>query len=173
MALIKCPHCGGQMSDSAERCPHCGCAAEKANGEFMKEFSRLSGAEQKALREEYDGLTKEFSLVENAITGTKKTYIIFLVILFVFMTAAVVCCVVGYFTENIVAIVLLVVFFAAMCVGFIGCYVALAKLKKVNREQLKQLKKFKLWLKNSKGFTYDIFLTEEEKKIFDSINVNS
>lgn len=24
MALIKCPECGNQISDKAEKCPHCG-----------------------------------------------------------------------------------------------------------------------------------------------------
>ena len=29
MALIKCPECGGLVSDRAKKCPHCGCPMEK------------------------------------------------------------------------------------------------------------------------------------------------
>ena len=29
MALIKCPECGGQLSDKAKKCPHCGATMEK------------------------------------------------------------------------------------------------------------------------------------------------
>lgn len=28
MALIKCPECGKEISDSAERCPNCGCTTK-------------------------------------------------------------------------------------------------------------------------------------------------
>ena len=31
MALIKCPRCGKEMSDRAERCPHCGSPVEESN----------------------------------------------------------------------------------------------------------------------------------------------
>lgn len=27
--LMKCPECGGQVSDRAATCPHCGCPVEK------------------------------------------------------------------------------------------------------------------------------------------------
>ena len=30
MALIKCPQCGGNVSDKAVKCPHCGCNLGKA-----------------------------------------------------------------------------------------------------------------------------------------------
>ena len=29
MALMKCPECGGTVSDKAEICPHCGCPVEE------------------------------------------------------------------------------------------------------------------------------------------------
>ena len=32
MALIKCPECKGQVSDTAESCPHCGYIISKSKG---------------------------------------------------------------------------------------------------------------------------------------------
>jgi RNA polymerase subunit RPABC4/transcription elongation factor Spt4 len=32
MAIIKCPECGGMVSDTAKVCPHCGFAIGKLNG---------------------------------------------------------------------------------------------------------------------------------------------
>lgn len=34
MALIKCPNCGGQISEYAKKCPHCGCANIKVETEL-------------------------------------------------------------------------------------------------------------------------------------------
>ena len=37
MALIRCPECGKEISDSAQVCPNCGCKTELGNqNEIMK-----------------------------------------------------------------------------------------------------------------------------------------
>lgn len=39
MALIRCPECGKEISDSAQVCPNCGCKTELGNqNEIMKTF---------------------------------------------------------------------------------------------------------------------------------------
>ena len=61
MALIKCPKCGGKVSDRAVKCPHCGCdpkekgVAEKPNEVTPKEESHSTPIIEKEERSSKSG----------------------------------------------------------------------------------------------------------------------
>lgn len=42
MALIKCPECGQEISDTAKSCPHCGYKTEKMNPEKMVKYKKIT-----------------------------------------------------------------------------------------------------------------------------------
>ena len=45
MALINCPECGKQVSDTASLCPHCGCNVQKGIKKQAKELSNKQAIE--------------------------------------------------------------------------------------------------------------------------------
>ena len=65
MALIKCPECGNEVSDSAEVCPKCGYGIkklfekieqEKRKAEFLKELTRKKEEREEEERKRYDSI---------------------------------------------------------------------------------------------------------------------
>ncbi len=42
MALIKCPECGQEISDTAKSCPHCGYKTKKINPEKIAKYKKIT-----------------------------------------------------------------------------------------------------------------------------------
>lgn len=55
MALIKCPNCGHEISDKAEKCPHCGINLM----EFLEEQKNIKEQEEKRKQEEREKKERE------------------------------------------------------------------------------------------------------------------
>lgn len=77
MALITCPHCGNQVSDTVERCVHCGELIKEKPPE-PKRYADLSMAEKDSLDAEFERAHPEYSMRRVA-----KKQIILLVIMLV------------------------------------------------------------------------------------------
>lgn len=64
MALIKCPHCGKSVSDTAEKCIHCGAnlkqPVEEKPANSQKDYVSLNFAERKALKDEFYKLNPKY-----------------------------------------------------------------------------------------------------------------
>ena len=60
MALVKCPKCGGLLSDKAAKCPHCGCTIEEVKASEPKETAKVevSNEEQNTPQEKTSGGNK-------------------------------------------------------------------------------------------------------------------
>ena len=174
VALINCSNCGGQVSDKAETCPHCGYNFKEAQVQqaALHEFTHLPEEKQKALREEYNLITPRFSQAENELKRVRKNFLICSIVLYVTFALAVISLLMYFFLGSSTAIgVAMVVLLILVLGSLIGCYVIRSKAKKPRNEWLKELKKFVLWLKQSKDINYDILISEEERKIYDTIDI--
>ncbi len=85
MALVKCPHCNGVVSDKAVKCPHCGCSLSKSTiiqhcGCPAAEDVNVSASkgEAKEQKEENRNLPSEDKLESN--DRSNKTFVIVLVV---------------------------------------------------------------------------------------------
>ena len=87
MALITCPHCGNQVSDTVERCVHCGELIKEKPPE-PKNYADLSKAEKDALDSEFVREHSKYS-VRNAERKKKIQSAIFFILGFVCIIAAV------------------------------------------------------------------------------------
>lgn len=63
MAIIRCPKCGGSISDKAKICVHCGYVPAKpvVSVQPRRAFSDLSPLEQDKLREEFRSLNPSYA----------------------------------------------------------------------------------------------------------------
>lgn len=170
MALTECPKCGGKISSTAESCPHCGYdfKEDKRREDISKDFARMSESSQRAVRAEYDAVYGSFSAAEAAFMKLSKTYNVILWITYASMACALVGIILGT-TGVKIGLLLSLIFFAVFIAAFITTYVFYAKVKAADAKRLQELKKFVSWLKESKNLSYNVVLTEKERKIYNSL----
>lgn len=182
MALISCPQCGGQVSDSAEKCVHCGYNFElkrreeeraKQEANRKKEFNSLPENEQNRLMNEFYAKFPE----EGNFAKLSKLYhvggiVAYALEVVLFIIAAIVVILtsinkIKYSTGWTLFIVLgILSITAAVCVVLTRVY-----KNKFNIRYYQQVKRFARWLKNEKGLSYRLVLSSDEKTVYDKVQI--
>lgn len=88
MALIVCPHCGGQISDKAERCVHCG-AVFMVQPPVPKNYGDFSVAEKDSLDAEFERMHPKYS-IRKAVKKKRIQSVVINIIGAVFIIVAVI-----------------------------------------------------------------------------------
>lgn len=187
MALIECPSCHKQVSDTCITCIHCG--AELHHGAAAqveqapkedKAFTKLPKTEQDALHKEflkkypkYDGLEERGMDYRKLLPlGGLELFPIIYILLFISFKVV--------DLENtedssmiilLIATILAVVLFLKSIVATIALRIAIHINEK---HRLIALKRFQDWLKREKGIEYVIkfdTFTKRNKRYFDSIDL--
>ncbi len=190
MALINCPHCGKQVSDTQEKCIHCGGELKESLDKQIdyKQYYTLPAAEQKALRAEFYKTDPTYAERDKAAAAMLKkvnvTSILRVVIgsiTILFMIIARICSATmgKKFQDNSALlytfVIIIVVGFIALMIAFALNLVFRSKFKKCRHNQLIIEKRYQKWLKEQKAIAYTVQFSAKQKKekaYFDSINVD-
>lgn len=172
MALINCPHCGKQVSDTAPKCVHCGNALEKPV-EKRTNFNSLSHTERQALKVEFWKLYPQYNLSETEENAYNT--------LTLFRTLSVIAETVGWvlvvlaelFDNDFIGNTSLIL----IIVGFIATFalsIAIRIKQKGNtRKKMLCEKKFWKWITKEKNMDYTVhFVSVKEEEIYNQINVD-
>ena len=176
MALITCPHCGKQVSDTVERCIHCGNVLNELK---TRQFSNLSSNEQDSLKKEFESQYPQYScngLTEKADKWHKRNNIMSIFTLgclVVFLTLVATKFVSKAFDEENYVILIGVFIFMGVYISLLAIQVNVRKEEKECRRKVFLWKKlFQAWLLK-KNIHYEIRLNKFEqnyRKIFNEIN---
>lgn len=180
MALITCPNCGKEVSDTNCKCFHC-CydfITQKEKPQKLPDYGAFTLSEQEKLRKEFYSTNSKY---ERYIKKTVKlikliniTYVLSILFTLSFITFSITAKIVRFeFTESMAIIILIVVGFWIIT---ITSNVILRKVpfRKYRKKELLIEKKFQKWLKEEKNVNYVVPFTKKQKKdkaFFDSINV--
>lgn len=174
MALIKCPKCGGNISDTAAKCVHCGADLTliKMKEQTEREYSVLPIEEKTKIREEYDKIHPEYAQQEKC----QKQLTICTFVFLISTAASVIICsflrLLKVFIKSNGINPAIFVFLILAAVLFIAGIVILQILKSGRKKELYEQKKFVVWLKKEKNLTYNIILSEKDRTIYNSYKVN-
>lgn len=166
MALITCPHCGKQVSDSVDTCIHCGGQLkERSVPEKGREYAMLTAEEQKNLLNEFRLHDPDFSETERK--GKKQAIWYWISIGLVIAGAIPV--IVGFLCDIVVCTVV-----GFVCFGIGGAFGWAAYFygRSLNKKSLICLKRYQKWLEREKGIHYTAILEEKYRKIYDQIAVD-
>lgn len=166
MALIVCPHCGKNVSDTAEKCVHCGEALHKEREQEVEEpaleYLALPAEQQKSIKSEF------FATFPSKVTVDKKAKI---------NKAIYVSCYVAMFL-GILFFVLTWVFDKKVAFAVIGCvFIIVAVIlsitvrfynKAITPKVIACAKLFALWLKECKNTELKLALDGKSRNIYDS-----
>lgn len=168
MALIHCPYCGKQVSDTVDSCVHCGAELVKlpqqSNILNRRIFSALSDNEQKELKQEFGRLMPEYSL-EVKIRGALRYIIIGLSLVGLILAYFGLDANINNTTRYIVLIadILLVIALIVMVI------IDVTSRKKAEKDELLYFKLFSLWLNARKNVEFTMSLTPKQQLIFDEL----
>ncbi len=166
MALVTCPHCGKNVSDSVEICIHCGGSLkENPTPEKEREYAALPIEEQKSLRKEYDSNCPELCKSEKMNNIAAFLYLISFLLVFIGAVLFGVLAAMDFITG---AFICAGIFF----MGFAGTWIAYFCSKSFNKRYLTSLKRFQKWLEREKGVHYSATLDEKDRKFFDQVSVD-
>ena len=167
MALITCPHCGKQVSDSVDTCIHCGGSLKgETVPEKGREYAALTLEEQKSLKTEFDTKFPEIPKTERK--GNKNA-ILYCVSFVAFLVGAVMVWVLGEMFDSIAGTVIgAVIAFS----GWFGIWITYFYAKAWNKKRLACLKRFQKWLEREKRVHYTVILEEKDRKIFNQTTVD-
>ncbi len=191
MALITCPKCGKQISDTAGKCIHCGYdLRESKDGQTeLKEYYKLPSAEQKALRAEFYKTDPAYAECDRRADKTKKKFSTFATLGVTFGSIAIIISIIvkilnavsdkKFEDYNIVlvgiVVVIMVISFLMLMISSILMLVLRIKFRKHRYNQLIIEKRYQKWLRSEKAITYKVQFTEKQKRdkaFFDEINVD-
>lgn len=149
MAMIYCPHCGGQISDKAKFCVHCGATFDiSANVEKETLFVDLPVDEQDKLQREFSRKNPKYSHLDYNKTYNRGV--------------------------KIPTMVCYMLFFLILPI-VIGIVLQIVLPGKANRKYLRSQKNFIAWLKNERGIEYKFDvddLPNKYKKYYNSVVIN-
>lgn len=173
MSLIKCPHCGKEISNTVESCIHCGkkVVEEVETGKQLKDFNSITPAEQTSLKKEFSTAFPEYAKYDNKEEEIKRVHKISWICTIVGIIMALPLIITksgGFFL--FLGIAGLLLFFVSDIVD-IMCPALQRRYKK---KYLVSLKKYQQWLKDVKGINYTVTFNAAEmnwKKYFDEINL--
>lgn len=172
MALIKCPHCGKEISNTAQSCIHCGAGLnEKAEErEQLKDYDRLSFSEKANLKDQFNIAYPKYAKHEDKDEKIKRlekiswgciiTGIVMMIPLFFSQSTF-------FLTIGISGGIL---FFVSDIVDFLCPFMR----RRYKKKYLIALKKYQQWLKDTKSIDYKVTFNSAElkwKKYFDEINL--
>lgn len=179
MALITCPHCGKQVSDTVERCIHCGEILKKTYSKpAQKNFSALPTSERKRLEEEF--LTTysayDYNSARNIARKTKKIAFVSRIVLWVALAVLISLVCIFFNSKNttilgILSLILLIVLISSL-VTWIVCVVISHKEHKM---YLIYLRVFQEWLLKAKNIVWQVMFSEtqyRDKRYFENITID-
>ncbi|MDE6442049.1 MAG: zinc ribbon domain-containing protein [Clostridia bacterium] len=182
MAIIKCPHCGNNVSDTASNCIHCG---ESLTGEEKPKvncvnYNNLLQSEQSALKNEFYESYPQYKKYEDKEAMLKKL----IRIDWIFIILGLVLILPGLFYANgdnfdlntlktlsSLSTIGLILFFASDALEILSRFILRSYKKKI----LLATKKYQKWLKVNKNINYNVTFIGKDakwKKYFDEINVD-
>lgn len=173
MALIKCPHCGKEISDTAESCIHCGTNLnEKTQAqEQFKNYESLSFSEKLNLKSEFNKAYPNYAKYEDKDEKIKRLGKISWACIII----GIIMMIPLFFSESkffLIIGILGAILFTVSDVVDILCPFLRRRYKK---KYLIALKKYQKWLKETKGVNYIVTFNSAEmkwKKYFDAINID-
>ncbi len=189
MALINCPKCGKQISDTTNKCIHCGydLAESKDKQSEYKQYYKLSAAEQKALRAEfyktdpaYAECDKQTEKMAKKSNITSVLRLVFGGITLLILVITQICSTLSgkKFENNVLLWVAIIIVTVGLLIAFIAFVLNIVfrlKFKKLRHNQLIIEKRFQKWLKCEKQTMYTVQFSSKQKNdkaFFDSINVD-
>ena len=189
MALITCPHCGKQVSDTATKCIHCGGKLKEAPLE-PKEYTELSFTEKEALDSEFERRYPEYAYLKFQKRNKMLTtaFLVFLIMYLLFMTLGIILFVNGMNTiqndkthspdilKTIFTNPNIILGLVAVTVGIIALfsYIAITVLFYRNRKNyLLNYKIFVKWLLTKKKIVYHPEFSRRQQSIYNQFNVEN
>lgn len=178
MALIVCPCCGKNVSDTAEKCIHCGfdfrLQAKESEQSEKREYTNLTEYERNRLKNEFDVSFSQFANINKNYEKTEKADKVLGVFTIFFglslIASLIIFRIVKLNFESVIAyIVVIYTVFAFLFCAVKLIFWDLFFYKKRKRNHLAYLKKYRNWLKDEKNIEYDLTLTKQERKIFNGI----
>lgn len=183
MALIVCPKCGKNVSDTTEKCFHCGfnLVTRSEAPVVLQRYNRLPVSEQNKLRSEYYKLNPEYESFDRQhkkfIKITNIIYIIGAIcglIAFCFYFGSKIYRLVN--NTNITWTLISILIFVVLEIGTILTSFIMRKVpyKRYRYNNLIIEKKFQKWLKDKKNIEYVVTFKEKQKKdkeFFDQIDI--
>jgi hypothetical protein len=178
MALITCPNCGKQVSDTTQICIHCGKpikqTIEKEDVEVgnLKNYDDLDFSTKVELQKEFDRTNPKYEKYLNKISTYTKINRISNIVTIVAIVIAVLGLLMGTSKIAIVVLILaLIVFFVSDIID-IACPFLIIRHKK---KSLIVLKKYQKWLRETKSIDYHVTFSANERKwqkYFENINAD-
>ncbi len=183
MALITCPKCGKQISNTAEKCIHCGYNLHSSSETQpeLKQYYGLSAAEQKALRAEFYKTDTAYAECDRRAEKRGNliniSFYINVISDFVWISLIVIVRIYQAATNKEATVfgVIAAIFLLLAAVSLIANCVLRFTFRKCRHNQLIIEKRFQKWLKVEKAISYKVQLTSEQKKdkaFFDEIDVD-
>lgn len=186
MALITCPKCGKQISDTAKACVHCGFSLlgqekkETAVRELI-DYNKLSFGDKNVLRTEflkknpaYEECEKRRERFLKFINFTCVAYVVFVFLFAGFWIGGMIYHQASKEDAPVFVIVIMLVSLALTLI-FLIANILQRKVfyKKHRHNELIIMKKMQKWLKEEKGVSYKVFFGAKQAKdkvFFDNVD---
>lgn len=184
MALIVCPHCGGQVSDTVERCIHCGKFIKEKQKNSAVDFQTFDKIKQNNLEEEFQKKYPKYvcPYAKQKALKCRRKYTIFgrimcgagaIDLLFSILIQTKV---LDLNSDDTMLMIIGPIVLVAVLTFFIGaafCINYTIKSKKLIAKYLLYEKLYQVWLLNEKNISKKvdfIGLNKKDKKYFENIN---
>ena len=174
MALVKCPRCGKQISDTSESCIHCGTRLtvnpEDNSLVQLTSYSTLSASEKANLKTQFYNVYPNYAKYENKEAKVKTLNKISWLCIFVGLGLAFLMMAGDNAFFLAIGVIGLIIFFVSDVIDVICPFLA----RYYKKKYLVAQKKYQKWLKDEKCINYVVTFNEKEKKwkkYFDEINV--
>lgn len=186
MALITCPKCGKQISDTAKACIHCGFSLvkeekkETAAREII-DYNKLSFDDKNVLKREfykkypvYEECEKRRERFLKFINFTCVAYVVFVFLFAGFWIGGMIYHQASKEDAPVFVIVIMLVSLALTLI-FLSANILQRKVfyKKHRHNELIIMKKMQKWLKEEKGVSYKVFFSAKQandKVFFDNVD---
>ncbi len=174
MALITCPHCGKNVSDTLETCFHCG-GRLKSAPEKEREYTMIPLEEQRSLRAEFKQKFPQVAQSDKNLQRSSKKYIILSILFGSIALGGLVFLGVGLVAtllDNANVWWMVGVGAGCLVIGVAMGVIFYRIICKIDKNQKRNTKRFQVWLKEEKNIHLTVILDKSEQKIYDDINID-